>query len=77
MEEALETTLSPLADDYLQEGLDKLNDHYQQLLKREFGRLIEHFQHDVDEQFEAWMHAFEDSGKLSAWIRLQNDLAQL
>lgn len=77
MEEYLESILSPLADDYLQEGLAQLSLHYQQLLEQEYSLLIKHIQRDAEEQFEAWLVAFEDAGKLSEWIRLRDALASL
>ncbi|MFS0645839.1 dynamin family protein [Siminovitchia sp. 179-K 8D1 HS] len=77
MEEYLESLLSPLADEYLQEGLEKLSLHYRRLLEREFNLLREHLQRDMEEQFAAWVAAFEEAGSLSEWIRLRNELASL
>lgn len=77
MEEYLESLLSPLADEYLEKGLEKLNLHYQRLLEREYSLLIEHIQRDTEEQFAAWLAAFEEAGSLSEWIRLRSELSSL
>lgn len=71
MEEALEDLLSPLADSYLEQGLAKLNQHYQGMLKAEFERMIKNIKDDINGQYSAWLLAFEDTGKIDHWKEIR------
>lgn len=75
MEEALEDLLSPLADSYLEQGLAKLNQHYQEMLAAEFDKMIKSIIEDINGQYSAWLLAFEDTGKIGHWKEIRQAIA--
>ena len=74
MEQSLETLLSPMADDYLEHNLSKLDEQYQFMLQKEFSCMVNTIRADVNEQYDAWLLAFEDTGKLNHWISIHKKL---
>ncbi|VEF48020.1 Dynamin family protein [Bacillus freudenreichii] len=75
MEESLEELLSPLADDYLQQGISKLDKHYQEVLAAEFDNLIRNIKDDINGQYDAWLLAFEDNNKIGHWKEIRKSLS--
>lgn len=74
MEEALEQLLSPLADQYLTDGLTRINKHYQAFLTSQFNDLTISIKEDLNGQISAWLIAFEDNDKMDDWKEIQRSL---
>ncbi|MBS4217358.1 dynamin family GTPase [Bacillus sp. FJAT-49711] len=74
MEEALESLLSPLADEYLQNEFKKMESFYHYLIDIEFRNLLAHIESDVDEQFVGWLEALSNHEKLAEWQKIRFEL---
>ncbi len=74
MEEALQQLLSPLADQYLEDALHLMESHYKTKLHEQFDYMIDNMKNDIEEQYRAWMLAFEDHDKLEDWLHIRKAL---
>lgn len=74
MEEAYRNLLSPLVDEYLMEEHLKLSKYYQKILEKEFERMKDQIEKDLEEQYDAWISSISDDHKLPEWIQLQSTL---
>ena len=76
MEEELQEHLSSLADEYLATERARIDRHYHDALFVEFNRMVVSISTDIDDQYVAWLEAFDDAGKISDWTRIRNALVE-
>ncbi|MBS4222149.1 dynamin family protein [Lederbergia citrea] len=76
MGEALQKILVPIADQYLNDEQKKLQTYYQKMINHEFSKIVTNISSDIEEQYEAWLQALSDQGKLSEWIQIRSALGK-
>lgn len=76
MEEELKQLLSPLADDYLQQQQERLQEHYEAILIEQFTRMIDGMIADCEEQFGSWLDVLMNTERLEDWMHARDVLKE-